>query len=35
MYADVEDRRVVDHLDDLDDVERFVLALARLLEEDR
>jgi uncharacterized protein YutE (UPF0331/DUF86 family) len=38
LYADADDRRVVDHLDHLDhldDVERFVLALAQLLEEDR
>jgi uncharacterized protein YutE (UPF0331/DUF86 family) len=35
LYAEVDDGRVVDHLARLDDVERFVLALASLLEEDR
>lgn len=34
LYADVDDARVVAHLDRLDDVERYVAALAALLESD-
>lgn len=34
LYAEVDDARVADHLDRLDDVERFVGALAALLEHD-